>query len=233
MTHPDDEISICAWIQRLRDRGIDVFMSWTHSTPAREREARNFAANLKIPQEKLRFFQAPDGHVIDEIPRLMGDYSRWIEEVSPSRVCCGAFEQGHLDHDATHFLVGQTFAGPILEIPFYHGYWTRIQTLNRFADPEGEEILELSPSEQRFKKAIAKSYPSTNIWSVLFWNEAYGLLRGRAPRLYQTERMRVCPSVDYLRPAGPPKVAQKTVNTVYWKRWLDAVGPILGETPAS
>ena len=33
MTHPDDEISICAWIRRLTDAGVDVFLSWTHSTP--------------------------------------------------------------------------------------------------------------------------------------------------------------------------------------------------------
>jgi LmbE family N-acetylglucosaminyl deacetylase len=61
MTHPDDEISICAWIKWLAENGNDVFLSWTHSNPSREREARAAAALMGVPEDRLMFFDAPDG----------------------------------------------------------------------------------------------------------------------------------------------------------------------------
>src|SRR5690348_12941912 len=156
MTHPDDEISICAWIKRLVENGNDVFLSWSHSTPEREREARAAAALMGVHQDRLKFFGAPDGNVVDQIPDLIESTRGWFELANPDRVCCGAFEQGHIDHDATNFIVNRAFRGMILEIPFYHSYLVRLQRINRFADPRGEEVRVLDRDEQRFKMLVAK-----------------------------------------------------------------------------
>src|SRR5579871_4435618 len=171
MTHPDDEISICAWIKFLVENQNQVFLSWTHSTPEREREARAAAALIGVHQDHLRFFNAPDGDVVDHIASLVQPFKDWFSIVKPDRVCCGAFEQGHIDHDSTNFVVNQAFHGPVLEIPFYHSYIVRLQRINRFADPRGEEVRPLDKFEQRFKKMLAKQYPSQRIWSVLLWYE--------------------------------------------------------------
>lgn len=231
MTHPDDEISVCAWIRRLVRNGNDVFISWTHSTPIREHEARSVAKLLGIPVERLFFFGATDGAVCDEIPALLPKFREVMAAVKPDRVCCGAFEQGHLDHDSTNYLVSRSFDGPILEAPFYHSYLTRVQRINRFSDPGGEEVLNLTPEEQRLKKRIARQYPSTNIWSVLLSYEALQKVRFRRIELAKTERMRVQVARDFRKPNHPPLLARKIRRGKAWKRWRKALRAALRADP--
>lgn len=223
MTHPDDEISICAWIRRLAQAGNDVFISWTHSTDVREREARAVAKLFGIPEERLWFFGAPDMGVIEQMGDLLPIYRDMIADVQPDRAVCGAFEQGHLDHDATNWLVNHSFEGPVLEVPFYHAYLRRYQRLNRFADPTGQEVIHLSKEEQRFKKRVARQYPSQRIWSNLVWYEIYQGMRLKAIELPKTERMRLQTHREWLRPNLPDSLARRVARTATWRRWLHAL----------
>ncbi|MBS1718800.1 MAG: PIG-L family deacetylase [Armatimonadetes bacterium] len=227
MTHPDDEISICAWIKRLTDAKAPVYMAWTHSTPAREREARAVAARLGVAETRLHFFEAPDAEVIHNLDMLMPKFRSWIQHVNPDRICCGAFEQGHLDHDATNLLVNLNFNGPVLEIPFYHAYLSSIQQFNRFSDPHGQEILHLSQSEQKFKKNIAKCFPTQNIWSLLLWHEAYQVVKLRKIELAKSERMRLQTHRDFLTPNHPPRLCKRIAASPNWARWVEQVKPFL------
>lgn len=223
MTHPDDEISICAWIHRLARQGNDVFICWTHSNQVREAEARAVATILGVKHERLIFHDAEDGGVAQQIPTLLTPFKKMIEDISPDRVCCGAFEQGHIDHDATNLIVNHTFSGPVFEIPFYHAYYTRFQRLNRFADPAGEQILDLSLDEQQLKMLVARQFPSQNIWSILTWYERWHKVRRRPMDLVQTERMRLQQPTDYLKPALPRHLAEKVRRTETWRAWELAV----------
>lgn len=223
MTHPDDEISICAWIRRLTSVGSEVHLSWTHSTPVREAEARAVALLMGVRQDRLHFLHGTDGRIPEEMPDLLPKFRKLMESVKPDRVCCGAFEQGHLDHDSTNFLVANSFGGPIFEIPFYHTYVTRFQRLNRFADPAGEEILRLEPDEQGFKMLIARQFPSQNIWSILLWYQLLHRTRFRRAELTHSERMRRQSDLNYLRPHLPPRLAYRVRRTAAWKRWKRAV----------
>ncbi len=227
MTHPDDEISICAWIKRLTSNGNQVFLSWTHSNPKREEEGRAVADYLGVPQANLRFLGAADGHAIDEIPRLIEEYTEWLKVAKPDRLCCGAFEQGHIDHDATNFVVNQVFKGPILEIPFYHTYLSRIQIINRFADPQGEEVLDLSEQERKLKIHVAHQYPSQNIWSVLLWYEIWQGVKFQLVELAKTERMRIQTNKDFARPNLAPGLAQKVSRSANWQRWIKTIAPLI------
>lgn len=223
MTHPDDEISICAWIHRLVRNGNPVFISWTHSNPVREREARAAALLLGVPQDCLFFHGAEDGGACDDLPGLRLRFDAMMRATRPDRVVCGAFEQGHIDHDATNFLVAQSFPGPILEVPFYHTYLTRFQVINRFSDPRGQELLDLEIDERRLKTLLARQYPSQNIWSVLMWYEVWQRARLRPMELTRTERMRLKVHHDYTRPNHPPRLAHRVERTAAWRRWLDAL----------
>ena len=223
MTHPDDEISICAWIHRLTRSGNQVYMSWTHSNPIREQEARKVADLLGVPQDNLFFLGATDGSVCDEIPLLLPKFKAMMEQIKPHRVCCGAFEQGHIDHDSTIYLVSRTYSGPILEIPFYHTYTTRLQKLNRFSDPRGEEILHLDVDEQALKKRVARQYPSQNIWSVLLWYEAWQTARLKPIALAKTEQMRFLTHRDFRKPNHPSKLSRHIRRSKTWKRWRRAL----------
>lgn len=223
LTHPDDEISICAWIHRLVRSGNQVFLSWTHCNPIREREARKVAEILGVPAENLFFFHATDGSVCDEIPALLPKFREMMAKVNPDRVCCGAFEQGHIDHDATNYLVNHSFDGAVLEIPFYHTYLTRFQRMNRFSDPRGEEILPLDLEDQRLKKRIARQYPSQNIWHVLLLYEAWQRARLKPIVLAKSERMRFQTHRQFTKPNHPPALARRIKRSNTWQRWRAAL----------
>ncbi len=228
MTHPDDEISICAWIRRLTENGNQVFMSWAHSTPERESEGRAVAEILGVPQDHLMFFGAADGVVVNEIPRLLDEYSAWLQIVQANRICCGAFEQGHIDHDATNFIVNSTFKGPVFEIPFYHTYLARAQIINRFADPSSQEVLPLTSEERRLKTHVARQYPSQNIWSILLWYETWQQARLRPVELRKTERMRLQTHKDFRTPNLPPRLAKRVTDCKTWRTWIDVISPYVG-----
>jgi LmbE family N-acetylglucosaminyl deacetylase len=223
MTHPDDEISICAWIRRLVQNGNPVFISWTHSNRVRENEARAVAHLLGVPESHLFFHSAMDGGACDEIPQLIERFREMMAHVRPDRVVCGAFVQGHIDHDTTNYVVNHTFAGPVLEVPFYHTYLTRLQRLNRFSDARNEHVLSLTPDEQGLKKSIARQYPSQNIWKVLLWYEIYQKARLRPGVLVRTERMRFQQHTNFMVPNHPPKLAARLQKSATWKRWITAL----------
>jgi LmbE family N-acetylglucosaminyl deacetylase len=230
--HPDDELSIVGWISRLVQNGNEVHIAWMHSNPVRERESRLVAKELEIDQDRLRFFGATDGSVISESGSLIPRFRKMLAEIEPDRVACGAFEQGHIDHDATNFIVNQCFDGSIFEVPLYHTYATRIQRLNRFSQPLGEELLNLGARERALKKSLAKRYPSQRIWKILFWYELISTATFRPPRLAATERMRLQTHRNWLAPNHPEPLREAVAQTQSWLRWQEAVcGLVEQESP--
>lgn len=226
MTHPDDEISICVWIRRLREAGVHVSMCWTHDVPKRQAEARAVAKQLGVGDHELHFLGAYDGRVCEQMSELLPVLQTVVKQTRPDRVVCGAFEQGHLDHDATNWLVNRTFDGPVLEVPFYHAYHTRLQNMNSFANGPVGEVLRLTAEEARFKCHIARQFPSQNIWSVLLWHEVYQAARLRPARLRTREWMRLQVHTDFRVPNLPPKLAAKVLRSPAWQRWLAALDAV-------
>lgn len=225
MTHPDDEISICAWMKRLVDSGNEVFVSWTHSNTIRETEGRKVAELLGIPQENLFFHLGTDGHICKEFCDLREKFSEMMAQVGPDVVVCGAFEQGHVDHDTTNVLVNSTFDGDVLEVPFYHTYMTRMQKMNVFSDPAGQSLLLLSQQETELKRAVAKQYKSQNIWSVLLWSEIWQFVQGRTLDLPKREIMRLQGHKVFRLPNHPPYLAAQLEKNSTWQWWCDHILP--------
>jgi len=173
--------------------------------------------------------EASDKRVCDEIPDLLPKFRKMIEIVKPDRVCCGAFEQGHLDHDATNYLVNKAFEGPIYEIPFYHTYKTYPPRLNRFSDEGGESdedaenVRKLNANEQRFKKRVARMYKSQRIWMNLLLYEGLQLALLKPDALAKTERMREQKHTDFRKPNHPLPLARRVERSKKWRRWLRAL----------
>lgn len=222
MTHPDDEISIIAWLQELARNGNEVWLSWTHHNPIREAEARRVAERLGVPQERLLFHGATDGEVCDELLRLREPFQAMIEQVKPDRVVAAAFEQGHLDHDATNWLIHQAFTGAIYEVPLYYSYLTRLPRVNRFADPSREEQYVLTPEQRKVKIETAKSYPSQRIWVNMVFAEMRSRLVGDGS-LVASERLRLQTSTDFTQVALPEPLASRVRTSTSWQRWLAAI----------
>jgi hypothetical protein len=222
MTHPDDEIALCAWIRQLSSVGSDVWISWTHSNPIREKEAVAAARKLGVSSDRLFFHGATDGSCCDEIVALKPKFDAMIGKVKPDRVVCGAFEQGHIDHDATNFLVSRSYDGPIFEAPFYYSYLTRLPRVNRFSKPEGEEILHLASDESRFKIEYARCFPSQRIFLNMAFANLQALVIGDGP-LNRSERMRLQGAIDYRVPQHDLGLNAQIEESETWARWLRAL----------
>lgn len=224
MTHPDDEISVCATISRLVKAGHEVRISWTHSPDFRLKEGIAAAALLGVPEENLYHHNSTDGATCDELKDLLPSFRAMMAHAKPDIVVCGAFEQGHLDHDSTNWLVNQTFGGTVLEVPFYHTYIRpQIQRINQFSDPKGQEVIALERAEQRFKLDFAKQFRSQNIWQVLLLHEVVSILLLQPARLSKRELFRQQTHRDFRQPNHPPKLAQRVEKSPQWQRWLKAL----------
>lgn len=223
LTHPDDEISICVTIKRMVEAGVPTYLSWTHHTPIRKAEALAFAARVGVPEEHTFFHDGTDGNVCLEMAKLLPSFKSMIERVGPERVYAGAFEQGHLDHDATHRLVFEAFGSPLVEIPFYYSYYRRYQQFNRFSETRGEQVLALGPEERLFKRKVAKSYPSQNIWRLLVGAEIVETLLGRRPHLDSTERVRLQTHFDYRSPNHATLLKHRIQASKSWEKWIQGL----------
>jgi LmbE family N-acetylglucosaminyl deacetylase len=224
MTHPDDEISVCATMRRLVQHGHDVRISWTHSPEFRLKEGISGAALIGVSLDNLYHHNSTDGSTCEELADLLPSFRAMMAHAKPDFVVCGAFEQGHLDHDATNWLVNQTFGGTVLEVPFYHTYIRpQIQRINQFSDPAGQEVIELDKAEQRFKLDFAKQFRSQNIWQVLLTFEIISALLLQPARLRTREIFRRQTHRDFRTPNHPERLLQKVEHTPQWQRWVAAL----------
>lgn len=223
MTHPDDELACAAWVKRLTSNRVSVWLSWTHSNDEREFEARRAADRLGVPQENLFFHNSPDGNVVDDIARLVPIFRAMCQIVNPDRVICGAFEQGHLDHDSTSYVINQVYNGAILETPLYHTYASAIQEVNRFSDPTDEQVISLSEEEAELKKILSRSYPSQWIGDLMIWYATIEVLRKGTFDLHRSERLRLQKPINFFEPAHPSELAAKVRKSAKWQRWEAAI----------
>lgn len=185
-------------------------------------------AELGVADGRLFFFDMPDKGAFERIPELAEKWSSAIERASPDRIALGAFECGHIDHDATNAAVTLANAAktPQLEIPFYHTYLARIPVLNRFADARGQDVLQLDLEECKLKRKVSRMYKSQNIASLLIWYTLLGWLKGNPPALCRTERMRLQTHFDFACPNLPEPMRSEVMKSDTWKRWSEQIAKL-------
>lgn len=219
--HPDDELAVAAFLKRLVQYGATVSAAWFHSTPIRQAESESAAIHIGIGRSV--FLDFPDGGFVHRLPELQSQVTEVIASVQPDRIVCASFEQGHLDHDSLNWAVCRAFRGPIIEFPEYWPYSPKVRVVNRFPAPEGEEVLELSPGEQAWKRCLARMYPSQGIRGYLGWYEVWKKLMLRPANLIRTERVRVQPGIDYMTPAHAGRIRERILRSPEWKTWMKAI----------
>jgi LmbE family N-acetylglucosaminyl deacetylase len=218
-THPDDELAVAVFMRRLAQQGTEVRALWTHSTPVREAESRAAMREVGFAQETLTFFDAPDGNVIGSVRKLRDGVCRIVTDFKPTRVVTHAFEQGHIDHDATNLTVNLCYDGPVFEAPYYHTYLTRFPVLYKFSNPQGEEMTDLTEDERRLKKRMTRMYPSQTLRRNVIVYDLLHALTFRRPPLFVSERMRLQTHTDFLCPNHPEPLASRVRASETWQRW--------------
>jgi LmbE family N-acetylglucosaminyl deacetylase len=169
----------------------------------------------------MHFFEAPDGDACDHISEMIDFAKSVIEKAQPERIALGAFECGHIDHDSTNVAVARANQQrvPMFEIPYYHTYLTRVPVINRFADPSGEEIIQLTKEEQKLKIRASRAYKSQNIGSLLFWYTVLGWAKFSPVALCKTERMRLQAHFDYSIPNLPTRLRDQVLVSGKFRRF--------------
>jgi LmbE family N-acetylglucosaminyl deacetylase len=222
MAHPDDEAFVSTWIRRLTRMGTDVSLGWSHDNVVRRAEACAAARALGVAHDQLYFLGGLDGRIAQQMAELTPRLARIVEDVAPDRIVTTAFEQGHIDHDATNRMVSAVFDGPVFEIPLYHPYTRRIQRLARFADGGGERLA-VTSEEAQFKRKLLELYPSQSIARIFRWAERWERLTRGTSDLVAAERMRLQTWRDWRRPNLPSKLAAEVERCDRWRSWLDAL----------
>ena len=222
--HPDDELAVAATMKRLLSNGHELYCLWTHSTDTRKSEAIAGARHLGIPESNLYFLSGTDGSICDELLEILPTYRDIVSKVNPDTVAVGAFEQGHLDHDATRLLVHECFQGEILEFPLYHWYRFRsIQRMNQFTIIDDSEVFPLHSEEIRMKISMARLYPSQTIFKALTLNHWYEKIIRKKFKTIEREILRIPNTFHFAEPNHPPKLAKKIKKHHRWKRWEKAL----------
>lgn len=223
-THPDDELAIAASMRRLVQSGHEVHCSWTHTTEVRTREAIHAMELVGVGSDRMTFFDGTDGEVCNEMGRLAPKFRELLDSVRPDVVVTGAFEQGHLDHDSTSFLIHQHFDGEIIEFPLYFWYrWRSVQIINRFSSPSDQQVIDLTKDEIRFKVEMARRYPSQTIYNALTLNHLKDLITFSRPRTVERELVRISPRPDFGKPNHHEALGRKIARSPRWKKWERAL----------
>ncbi len=192
--HPDDETIACAGLLQRTSAARVVFAvdgaprgygferkfgSLENYSIARFREASRALSFVpqcsfhRLASEHGKWFS--DQHLFLNLPAAFISLQRFAREFSPDLLIVHAFEGGHIDHDACHFLAKQlarTLGLPALEFPLY---WKSNQGKDVFQgfreSQEGEFALQLSQQELRVKRRMLRQYRTQQGLTAVFSQE--------------------------------------------------------------
>lgn len=234
VAHPDDESIGCgAQLPRFSDvgivhvtdgappNGVDArrlgFAGPAEYAQARRGELEAAMALVGLAPDRLISLGWPDQEASANITAIARELARILADTDV--VLTHAFEGGHPDHDATALavhgaarLMGR-HAPVVIEFPLYRAGpdgWV----VQRFADPSGEVVVDLTPDEQRLKRAMLGA----------FTTQREVLTRFSAAQ----ERFRKAPDYDF---SELPNDGQLLYEQQYWgmtgSRWLELARPAL------
>jgi LmbE family N-acetylglucosaminyl deacetylase len=203
--HPDDETIACGGLLQRASTALVVFAvdgaphcygferkfgSLQNYSVARFREASR--ALSFVPHCSFLRLATGDGtwfsdqHLFLNLPAAFISLQRFAREFSPDLLVSHAFEGGHIDHDACHFLAKQLARScglPALEFPLYWKSRDEQDVFQRFREShEGECALQLSQRELRVKRRMLREYRTQRGLTQVFSQEAE-----RFRHLVQTE----------------------------------------------
>jgi N-acetylglucosamine malate deacetylase 2 len=179
VAHPDDESIGCGvLLQRIAitsvfvctDGAPSVSRQWrskgyrTREEYARKR-ASEFHAALEIAgvQRKYVMTGIPDQQLHRYLQQAATHIEQYLNKNRPESILTHAYEGGHPDHDSCAFLghwIGQLFAIPVWEMPFYHRREARSPLIYQqfFPAPQDEILLSPSPAEICRKECMLRQH---------------------------------------------------------------------------
>jgi len=234
--HQDDELDIVAKMALDMREGNDVYAAWTTngdlSAPAdvREMESRDCMKLIGVPQDHLYFLGYHDMGVLKNLDGIFSDLLKIALEIKPNAIFTGAYEGGHIDHDASSpigmLLVERLPAGTKhYEFSSYNLYKKKYRVGELLPrDDVKTEYVPLDDSLLEIKLKSLKLYPSqAALLNILMATTNKKTLKKMG------EPYRIAPKYNYLkRPVDEPLGYETMVKrTTPFSDWLAAIKPFL------
>ena len=208
--HSSDEFSVAATLRAHVARGESVFISWYARDDRpdvgvrRAAEAREAAALIGIPSERLEFADLSPVALLEQLPALVLALRDTVARVAPDLVYVPAFEGGHPDHDALNFAAFEAASSTGIEtreFPLYSAspdrrFFRRLQSFARFIPGAGDtQVRRLNPAEVRFKRELWALYRTQHPHFDRLVRRS-----GDEREFFTTEKTRPLPLRDYTKP---------------------------------
>lgn len=168
------------------------------------------------------FGDLPDGEFLGNLSELDSWVQDVLEETAAERYVSVAYEQGHQDHDALHYVVHRWTGAAHLEFPLYWHYAKTWQRIGEFADPSGAETRMLDIDEIGMKRAMLRCFESQTVARNVAGYEVLSRLRGKRPLLAEAERLRRVLKPDYSKPVHQEPARSKIMKCARWHQWENA-----------
>jgi LmbE family N-acetylglucosaminyl deacetylase len=113
-----------------------------------------------------------DQHLFEQLPEALTSLNQFVCRFSPDFIVTHAFEGGHIDHDACHFLVVHIARAHGLMVMEFPSYWKAEDgrdVFQQFRNSRNDEvILKLSEREKEVKRQMLDSYRTQQGLTAVF-----------------------------------------------------------------
>jgi LmbE family N-acetylglucosaminyl deacetylase len=103
-----------------------------------------------------------DQHLFEQLPEALTSLNQFVSSFSPDIIVSHAYEGGHIDHDACHFLaahIARTRGLMVMEFPSYWKTEDGRDIFQQFRNCRNDDvILKLSEHEIEVKRQMLASY---------------------------------------------------------------------------
>jgi N-acetylglucosamine malate deacetylase 2 len=181
VAHPDDETIGCSGLLQRAGSALVVFavdgappnygFEKRYGSLQRYSDIRFLEASLALralPHCSFRRLTRHNGthyvdqHLFEELPQALTSFYQFICSFSPDIIVTHAYEGGHIDHDACHFLashIGRAHSLRVMEFPSYWKAEDGRDIFQQFRNSRNDDvILKLSEYEIEVKRQMLASY---------------------------------------------------------------------------
>jgi LmbE family N-acetylglucosaminyl deacetylase len=113
-----------------------------------------------------------DQHLFEQMPEALASLNQFVCRFSPDLIVTHAFEGGHIDHDACHFLVAHIARAHGLMVMEFPSYWKAEDgrdIFQQFRNSRNDDvILRLSEHEIEVKRQMLASYRTQQALTPVF-----------------------------------------------------------------
>lgn len=171
LTHPDDEIFICSFINKLIQKGKKVNILYVTSGDyhgcelclIREKETTKCANSLGLSTRNLHFLRISESDLLLRTCENRNTIMNEITKIVPDCIITHEYEGGHTGHDIVSFTswsIAKELKTYIYCFPAYYG-WPENRTWNKFIPPKrSTEIVLLSKKMKQCKNNLINTYES-------------------------------------------------------------------------